>query len=984
MPIINKGWAFVSSSTAGGGGTPGGSNTQVQFNDGGSFGGDADFTWNKTANTLRVTGSTLISGDLSASANISASSFYGDGSNLTGITASAVEVADGPEYSLQFRYDTPVSGDLSGSANLTWNTSSLDLVVTGNVRLQEDYEFYGDIEGAVRFPAQNDEGATISKGQVVYIKGASGQTPTVALAACDDAAKMPAFGLAGNDAAQGAAVQIVTFGSIKSLNLATLYGKTFAVGDLVFVETGSGGTSGSLTNVRPKGSGNLLQSMGKVVRNGGGGDGQIKVVGPGRTNATPNLDKGYLFVGDDTNCSVQDNTVFISSSANLVGINNTNPDHTLTVGGDISGSGNISASNFYTNNNLYADRAYLGTTGAGFIVSRTDDSTFMKMQTVGGNNSINFTLGTKRLLLLEENGADRIILGTDSTDNTILSGNLLVCNGTASISHLSGCSNINVLSPISSSFTVSASAFYLNGTPLSAGGGSPGGSTGQVQFNDGGSFGGDADFTWSKTANLLTITGSAHFSSSNADPDEIIIGNGSTRLIGMVEDGEDYLQLANTAGAIAFSSSAGFEYVGGGDLGFELIGVSGLSIFGDEDGTNLSASILKSGIISGSSLTLAGAVTSSLGVSSFATVQVADLTAGRVPTVGPSGKIVDQESLTFNDDGLGGGKFLQVRDKGPAGNNFTGIMAKTASISVLNAAESGLLAYLGHDGKVSASSDIEGAGALKIAGVSTLNGNVTTNGSTVTLNSDVNINSLNTLNTQKISSSAGVVWTLPATASQALLYFVGSGKDYLKFDTQGRNIVIGSNYATTNISGRLTTSGSIAFGDKFTSPGAMIGQATAPKITLDVHYTGSLDPVNLSNDTGGGDVVYFGTSSADLVAGGLYYLTTANGWRTADASLTGSGHNQLLAIALGTRAASSGMLIRGFFDVSSFYSGSFIKGGPVYIQSSSVASPSATGGGYFSSSAPTTSNSYVRTVGYATGTPNVIYFNPDGTYVELA
>jgi hypothetical protein len=36
-----------------GGGTPGGSDTQVQFNDGGStFGGDADFTWNKTTNVL--------------------------------------------------------------------------------------------------------------------------------------------------------------------------------------------------------------------------------------------------------------------------------------------------------------------------------------------------------------------------------------------------------------------------------------------------------------------------------------------------------------------------------------------------------------------------------------------------------------------------------------------------------------------------------------------------------------------------------------------------------------------------------------------------------------------------------------------------------------------------------------------------------------------------------------------------------------------
>ena len=1005
MPTVNKGWVFVSSSVATT--TPGGANTQVQFNDGGSFGGDADFTWNKATNRLTVTGSARISGDLSASANISASSFYGDGSNLTGLTASAVNVADGPQFSLQFRKDTPISGEISGSKNLHFVTSSTDqLHLTGNL----------------------------------YVKGNA------------------------------------------------------------FIGNGTGG--------------------------------------------------GSIFVLNDTNTRIR-----------------------------------------------------FGPNGA---------------------DSMSIEVGGKRMFLADENGTDRVILGTDSTDNTILSGNLLVCNGTASISHLSGCSNINVLSPMSSSFPISASSFFINGVPVSAGG-TPGGSTGQVQFNDGGSFGGDADFKWSKTANRLTITGSVHVSSSNAAPNEIIIGNGSTRLIGMAEDDGDYLQLANAAGAIAFSSSAGFEYVGGGSAGLELIGVSGLKLYGDENGDKLSGSFLKSGVISGSSLTLAGAVTSSLGISKFATVQVADLTAGRVPTVGPSGKIVDQEALTFNDDGLGGGKFFQVRDKGPGGNNFTGIMAKTASISVLNAAESGLLAYLGHDGKVSASSDIEGAGALKIAGVSTLGGNVTTNGnsvtlnsdvtvnsaktlnvqkisssagvvwtlpstasqavlyfagsgkdyfkfdtqgrnvvigsnyastnvsgrflvsgaatfgsslevcshtasiahlsgcsninvhspisssftisasafylngaalsaggggspggsdgqvqfnnggsfgglntftydddglgagrflqvrtkgpagnnftgivaktasisilnaaedgllaylghdgkvsassdiegaaalkiagattlngtlttngSTVTLNSDVTINSAKTLNTQKISSSAGVVWTLPSTASQAVLYFAGSGKDYLKFDTQGRNIVIGSNYASTNVAGRFLISGSTTFGDKFTTPAAMIGKSTDPKVTFDAHYTGSLSPVNLSNDTGGGDVVYFGTSSANLVAGGLYYLTKANGWRTADASVTGSGHNQLLAIALGTKAASSGMLIRGFFDAHSFYSGSFIKGGPVYIQSSSAASPSVTGGGYFSSSAPTTSNSYVRTVGYATGTPNVIYFNPDGTYVELA
>ena len=381
------GWAFVGTGSSGGTTTPGGSDTNIQFNNNGSFSGSALLT-------------TDGSGSLSASVNISASAFYGDASNLTGVTASAVQVADGPEYSLQFRFDTPVSGDLSGSSDLLWDTGTKDLLVSGNVRIHEDYEFYGDIEGSVRFPAQNDEGATISKGQVIYIKGVSGQTPTVALAACDDTNKMPAFGLAGADAAQGAAVQIVTFGSLKNLNLATLYGKTFSVGDTVFVETGSGGTSGSLTNVRPKGASNFIQNMGEVVRNGGGGDGQIKITGPGRANATPNLDKGYLFVGDDTNCSTADNTLFISSSANLVGINNTNPDHALSVTGDISASINISGSGLYVTNayvsSVPADRVLVSTTD-GKVTSHspfTFSSDVLSVPTITASVGIEVTSST--------------------------------------------------------------------------------------------------------------------------------------------------------------------------------------------------------------------------------------------------------------------------------------------------------------------------------------------------------------------------------------------------------------------------------------------------------------------------------------------------------------------------------------------------------------------------------------------------------------
>jgi len=58
---------------AGGSGTPGGSDTQLQFNDANSFGGTANVVYNKTSNTLSVTGNAVFSGanvNLGASTNL--------------------------------------------------------------------------------------------------------------------------------------------------------------------------------------------------------------------------------------------------------------------------------------------------------------------------------------------------------------------------------------------------------------------------------------------------------------------------------------------------------------------------------------------------------------------------------------------------------------------------------------------------------------------------------------------------------------------------------------------------------------------------------------------------------------------------------------------------------------------------------------------------------------------------------------------------
>jgi hypothetical protein len=63
----------------GGGGTPGGANTQVQFNNNGTFGGSANLTFNSATGALGTT-------SVSATGNISAQFFVGNGSLLTGLT----------------------------------------------------------------------------------------------------------------------------------------------------------------------------------------------------------------------------------------------------------------------------------------------------------------------------------------------------------------------------------------------------------------------------------------------------------------------------------------------------------------------------------------------------------------------------------------------------------------------------------------------------------------------------------------------------------------------------------------------------------------------------------------------------------------------------------------------------------------------------------------------------------------------------------
>jgi len=152
-------------------------------------------------------------------------------------------------------------------------------------------EFSGDITGAILFKGQ--AGEALTKGDPVYISGISGNTTIVSKADANDASKMPCFGIVDNNTNLNAACSIVTFGTLKGLDTSS-----FSEGDELYISD-----TATLTTTPPTGESSLLQKIAKVTRSHAS-TGSIKVMGAGRTNATPNLNSGNIFLGNGSNQSV--------------------------------------------------------------------------------------------------------------------------------------------------------------------------------------------------------------------------------------------------------------------------------------------------------------------------------------------------------------------------------------------------------------------------------------------------------------------------------------------------------------------------------------------------------------------------------------------------------------------------------------------------------------------------------------------------------
>jgi hypothetical protein len=178
----------------------------------------------------------------------------------------------------------------------------------------------------VEVPVKNLQGSALTKGDPVYISGSVGASGIleVQLADAGNAAKMPAVGLLKQDLAANAQGVAVVTGKLRNLITSPIDGVTPNPNTVVYVKSG-GSTGAALTTVKPGGSTNLIQNVGKVGRVSTSSDGTLVVSSILRSNDVPNLPLGRLFVGTSANTSLTSDVVYIDDANDRVGIGTPSP-----------------------------------------------------------------------------------------------------------------------------------------------------------------------------------------------------------------------------------------------------------------------------------------------------------------------------------------------------------------------------------------------------------------------------------------------------------------------------------------------------------------------------------------------------------------------------------------------------------------------------------------------------------------------------------
>lgn len=476
----NLTWAPSSGNA--GNGSPGGANTQVQFNDAGTFGGDAGFTYNKLNNSLVV-------------GNVSANNLTSVGN----VTANAVTA----NY---------IQGDGSNVTNVSANTANLAFSVAG-----------ANVTGQVNFAnvANNVAGANVS-GQVGFanvannVAGANvtGQVPNALVAGTVYIASQPNITSVGTLTALNVSGNTILGNSVTgNYFIGNLWGLANTARTVTQAAQPNITSVGTLTTLVVSGNTNLgitntsnLTATNLTISNNFTAPGNIIA---GNVFANSGIVRGNLLQGNLTT-AFQPN---ITTVGNLL---------SLTVVGNITGAnvngGNLVDANYLSGiltTNNQPNINYLGNIGWLNVNTSVPNSngniTFNgSMSGIGALSNITIT---GNIIAGNNVTADTVtgVITTPAQPNITSLGNLLSLN-VAGKSNLGNVSNVTILGG-SANYVLSTDGTGNLSWVAQSGNGSntvPGGLNTYIQFNDNGTFGGDNTLTWNKNTDSLFVGGNAN------------------------------------------------------------------------------------------------------------------------------------------------------------------------------------------------------------------------------------------------------------------------------------------------------------------------------------------------------------------------------------------------------------------------------------------------------------------------------------------
>ena len=305
---------------------------------------------------------------------------------------------------------------------------------------------------------------------------------------------------------------------------------------------GGGGGSGTVTSVSGTGTVSGLTLSGTVTSSGSltlGGT--LSVTGAAFGSQTANT----VFAAPNGSAGNPSFRALVAADIPTLNQNTTGSAATLTAGRTIGMTGDVvwTSASFNGSGNVTGTAAIQAGVVTLAMQANVASGTVFYRKTAGAGSPEVQTLATLKtdLGLTGTNSGDQTITltgdvtgtGTGSFAATIAGGavtNAKMANvatatfkgrataGTGAPEDLTGTqatalldtftSTLKGLAPASGGGT--ANFLRADGTwaaPPSGAGGSPGGSTTQIQFNDAGAFGGDADLTWDNTGNTLTLGG---------------------------------------------------------------------------------------------------------------------------------------------------------------------------------------------------------------------------------------------------------------------------------------------------------------------------------------------------------------------------------------------------------------------------------------------------------------------------------------------